>query len=243
VTAIVMQPPAPTPPRRILPVARVLLSNPAMAIGWPLAIMGASFFFNLLILGGLRSAIEQPTTGGLASLYIVQLVVGWQGLYQTFSFAVGLNASRRSFFAAAVVVAFCQSAVFGLFLYVCGIVERATGGFGFGLRFFDPLPLTHSASPVTVLVYAAPLLLMSALGLFLGAVTRRWGGNGIFVLTVIVMVVAGSAVALVSYLDGWPAVGAWLAARSWLSITIGWSLIPTALAVAGGWLVLRRAVP
>ncbi len=229
---------------RVLAVARVLLTNAPVAIGFPLAIMGSSFVINWMIFaGGVGEAVENPTTGGLASLYIVQLAVCAQGLHQTFSFAVGLGATRRTFYAAAVLVASGQSLLFGLFLYGCGAVERATDGWGVNLRFFDPLPLTHSGSPLTILVYTVPLLLMSAVGLFMGTVSKRWGANGIFFLSILVILVAGGVAALIGYLDGWRAVFTWLADQSWLSVTIGWSLVPMVLAGAAGWLVLRRAVP
>ncbi|HEY7226089.1 MAG TPA: hypothetical protein VH561_21130 [Micromonosporaceae bacterium] len=230
------------PLSRVVTVARVLLANWPAALGFPLGIMGTSFAINVLIFGAVGDAIGNAPTGGLGSLYVVQLIVCWQGLYQHFSFAVGLNATRRSYYLAAVLVALAQSLLFGLFLYACRFIEHATGGWGVNLRFFDPLPLTHSASPVTILVYTVPLVLVSTAGIFFGSVNRRWGPMGIFVLSVLTIVILGGLAALVTYLNDWPEVGSWFA-RSWLSLTIGWSLIPTVLAAVGGWLVLRRAVP
>ena len=228
---------------RTLTMSRVLLANWAIALGFPLGIMGSSFVVNVLVFSGLRDAIETPTTGGLASLYLVQLAVCWQGLHQSFSFAVGLNASRRAYYSGALLVALGQSLFFALFLYGCLLIERATGGWGTHLRFFGVLPSVMNSSPVSILVYAGPLVLLSFLGLFCGTVSKRWGGTGIFVLTVLAIVVAGGLVILAAYLDAWSAVGDWFTSQSWLSITIGWSLIGAVLAAAAGWLVLRRAAP
>jgi hypothetical protein len=85
------------PGRRILAAARVHLANWPMALGFPLGIMASSLAVNVLIFASMGDAIEQAVTGGLASLYIVQFIVCWQGLYQNFTFAVGLNVTRRSF--------------------------------------------------------------------------------------------------------------------------------------------------
>jgi hypothetical protein len=103
--------------------------------------------------------------------------------------------------------------------------------------------LLDSASPVTILVFSVPLLLVSAVGLFLGAFGKRWGTVGLFVLTVVSIVLAGGVVALVFALDGWPAVFEWWGGQSGVALAVGWTLIPTALALGGGWLALRRAVP
>jgi hypothetical protein len=88
-----------------------------------------------------------------------------------------------------------------------------------------------------------PLLLASAAGLFVGAVGKRWGAVGVFVLTVLLIVVVGGVAALVFAVDAWPAVWEWWSGQSGVALAVGWALIPTALALAGGWLALRRAVP
>lgn len=229
--------------RRVGAAARMLLSAAPLLAGWPLAIVGSSFVINVLIFSVIRDAVEQPTTGGLGSIYVVQLVVCWQLLHQYFSFAVGLNLSRRAYFGGVVLISLAQSLFFAVILYGCLAIERATEGWGVDLSFFGPLPLMRGPWWQVLAVYTVPMIGMSCLGLFFGAVSKRWRGNGIFVLTVAAILVFGGLVAIISYVDGWASVGAWLAARSWLAITVGWSLIPTALAAVGAWLVLRRAVP
>jgi hypothetical protein len=229
--------------RRMMAVARVLLADTGPAVLWPLIIMGAAFVINVLVFAAIGDDLDEPTTGALVSIYVVQFVVCWQGLYQFFSFAVGLNASRRSVYAATVLVTVGQSVFFGLLLYGFAIIERATGGWGINLSFFDPLPITSSASPVTVLVYAVPMVAASCLGLFCGAVSRRWGGTGVFVFVVIEVLLVGGAIALITLLEWWPAIFAWYADQSGLSLTIGWPLILVAGAAVGGYAVLRRATP
>jgi hypothetical protein len=229
--------------RRTLVLARVLLADTGPALFWPLVIMGTAFVVNVLLFAAIGDAVDAPITGALASIYIVQFIVCWQGLYQFFSFAVGLNASRRAVYGGTVLVTLGQSVFFGLVLYSLAAIERATGGWGINLAFFDPLPVTHSPSPVTIFVYAVPMVLMSSLGLFCGAVNRRWGGTGIFLLAIAGTLVFGGAAALITLLDWWPAILSWFAAQSGLSMAAGWPLIPAALAIAGGYAVLRRATP
>jgi hypothetical protein len=228
---------------RLSRVTRVQLTAWPLAFGWPVGILATSFVINVAIFAALGDRIEAPVTGGVVSIYVVQFIVCWQSMHQLFSFTVGLNATRRTFYAATSLVALGQSIAFGLLLYVFAQVEHATGGWGIDMHFFDPLPVTHSASPLTILVYAVPMALISFCGLFLGTVTKRWGGNGFFVLSVLSIIAIGGLIVLITLLDGWPAVETWLADQSGLALTLGWTLLPTVAFGAGGYAVLRRTVP
>jgi hypothetical protein len=232
-----------SPTYRILATARVLMANPAMALLLPLGILASSFVVNIMIFASVDAIEEGGVTGGLLSIYFTQFIVCWIGVHQFFSFSVGLNATRRAYYVAAVLVSIGQALFFSIVLYLGGIIERATDGWGIKLHFFDPMPLTSSNSPVTILVYAVPLVLVSCLGLLQGAVSKRFGTRGFFLILIVGLVVAGGLVVLINELGAWPGVGSWLADLSGLSVAIGWALIPSALAGAVGWWALRRATP
>jgi hypothetical protein len=209
-----------------------------------LIILAAAFVVNVMVYATVDQA-RDATTGGVLSIYISNFVMAWVSVHQGFSFLVGLNISRRAYWAASVLVVVLESLLYGLVLLLGAIVERATNGWGIGLRFFDPTELA-SFSLLTYLVYTVPLLSLSIFGLFLGTITKRFGARGTLLLSTAVILVIGGAVALISYLDAWSAVDSWLAwlsSQSLLSIVTGWVLIPAALAAVLGWLVLRRAVP
>ena len=233
----------PLPWGRVLAVVRALYGRWGMTIAFPLGIMASSFIINVIIFAALVGAVENPTTGGLASLYITFGIVCWSGLSQNFSFVVGLNATRRSFYAATVIVAMGQSLLYGVLLYLLGIVERATGGWGVNLLFYNPARFPDVASPATILLYAVPLAFLAAMGVFFGTVGKRWGGVGVFFATVLLIVVVGGLIAVISFAHAWPVVGSWLAGQPLLALLAGWPLIPIALMLASGWLVLRRATP
>ena len=57
------------------------------------------------------------------------------------------------------------------------------------------------------------------------------------------VLLVGGAIALITLLEWWPAIFAWYADQSGLSLTIGWPLILVAGAAVGGYAVLRRATP
>jgi hypothetical protein len=231
-----------SPLNRTLAAARVLFIPPYMGLGLPLLILAAAFVVNIMVFASVEQARE-ATTGGVMSLYISSFIMAWVGVHQGFSFLVGLNVSRRVFWAASIVLVVLQSLLYGLILLVGAVVERATNGWGIGLRFFDPARATDSISLPSYLVYTVPLFSLTIFGLFFGAITKRFGTRGAFLLSTAAALVVGGGIALISRLDGWSAVGSWLASQSPLSIAVGWVLVPTALAIGLGWLALRRAVP
>jgi hypothetical protein len=226
---------------RVIAMTRLQLTVNPLLVVLPIIVVWASFAVTRLSVIG----VQEPNVrlGGLMSIYFVQLGLAAVGGYQSFGHAVGLNVTRRAFYLASVLTGVLQSVLYGLMLYLAGILERATDGWGARLRFFDPTPLTSSNSPVTVLVYAVPLLFTTLVGLFLGALVKRFGPRNVILLSVAAALVLGLVAALITYLDGWAPIVGWLARQSPRAILTGWLLVPTALAGAGGWLVLRRAVP
>jgi hypothetical protein len=227
-----------------LKVVRVLLTNWYWALLFPVAILLASTAVNMGVWAAVgKTNMQNAWTGGLASIYVVQLAVTWGGLSQHFSFAVGLNATRRAFSAGLTFVLLGQSVLFGLFVYLGALLERATGDWGIGLKFFDPLSFLDRHPVAALLIYTVPMALVSCLGVFVGAVAKRWGAFGFFGLSLTSIVLLGGLAVLISLLHGWPAVGSWLSDQSGLALLGGWALVPTVLFGAGGYAVLRRAVP
>jgi len=230
--------------KRVLTVARALSTGYHYAAAWPLGIMLTSFLINLAVFAVIGDQIPGlHITYGVASIYVVQLVVCGQLMTQLFSFAVGLNASRRAFYLGTALIILAQSVAFGVLLYLAKLVEHATHGWGESLAFFDPVGISHSNNPVQILVYTVPMLLFSYLGVGLGIVTKRWGSNGIFVLSVLTIATTGGASILLTWSHRWSAVGHWFVTQSTVGIAVGWALVPLVLLAVGGYGLLRRATP
>lgn len=229
---------------RVLSVARVQLITWPLVLGWPLAIMFSSFAVNLALFAAIGDKIPgEHVTGGLASIYVVQLIVYTQAMTHTFSFAVGLNATRRAFYLGTATLAIGHSLLYGILLYGLKAIEHATHGWGVSLGFFDVGPLTHGNNPLTILVYTVPMVLCAFLGMLVGVVTKRWGTNGVFALTVAASLVFGGAAFLITQHHGWSTVGSWLADQPGLALAAGWPLIPLVVVAAGSYGLLRRATP
>src|SRR5262245_38880905 len=112
---------------RILSIARIqLIGWPAFL--WPVGIMASSLLINIALFAAIGDLIPDEKahfTGGISSIYIVQLIVCAMAMTQLFSFAVGLNATRRAFYLGTALVALGQSVGYGILLYVLKLIEHA----------------------------------------------------------------------------------------------------------------------
>lgn len=228
---------------RTLAVTRLQLTTNPILLVLPVLVLVAAFVVNLMIFSSVDRAAEGGATGGVASIYFTQMVIAWASVHQQFNLAVGLNVTRRAFYLGSVAVVVIESVLYGLVLVLGSVLERATDKWGVNLAFFNTTSLTDDASPTTFLVYAVPLTFVTMLGLFFGAVNKRFGTRNFFLLSVAAILVLGLIATLITYLNGWEPIVGWLARQSPLAIIAGWTLIPTVLVAVGGWFVLRRAVP
>lgn len=230
---------------RIVSAARLHLVAPWLPLLLPWAIMASSLAINILI-WGVADIAEQTGgragTGGLASLYITLCVVYMQAVSSLLPFAMGLSLTRRTFYLGTSLFAVGQSFASGLLLYAFLLIERGTGGWGVGLKFFRGFWLVDNAV-LQVVIFAVPMLAVAFLGMAVGAVYKRFGSVGVYALTIGAILGLGGSVALITWQNGWPGVGAWFTDQSILALLAGWPLLLALLFAAGGYAGLRRVVP
>jgi hypothetical protein len=230
---------------RVLDVARVQAVNWRGIVAWPLGILAFTLVINVAIFGAIGDAAppEGRVTGALSSIYIVMFVAHLQTITQVFPFALGLSVTRRAFFAGTALVVVAQALFFGLVLLLLEWVERTTGGWGVGVRYFG-LPFLIQENPLTQwLVYVVPFLGVSAIGVFMGVVFKRWGQAGMYVLTMTAGVLAAGFAIVVTWQRSWPSVGSFFTGQSTFALLAGYPLV-IALVLGGvGWFTIRRATP
>jgi hypothetical protein len=214
------------------------------AIAWPWGILLAAWAVNLVIWYAMPpDAKDNAQTFGIISIYIVTMVAFISAITQLFPFAMGISATRKTFYAAVATYATGQALLFGLAIYLLSVVERATDGWGVRLDFFG-LPFLGTGNPLTqMLVYAVPLLLFAAIGTVWGAVVKRWGNNGTMGLLLVSVLVIGGLGAWLTWQQQWGAFVGWFADQSAAALFIGWPLLPVMLLLGGGYVILRRTVP
>jgi hypothetical protein len=231
--------------RELLGVVRIQLVNWRYGYGMPLAILAMVLGINLALFATIGDAAppEGRTTGAVMSIYIVFGVGYLQVITQSFPFALGLGVTRRAFYAGTALLAAVEALGFGALVLLLSALERATGGWGIGLRFFllDFLVVDHPL--LQWLVYAVPFAALSALGIFTGVVFKRWGQVGVYATTLVPLVALSGAAVLVTWMGWWPELGGWFAGQTTTALFAGYPLVLALLLGGAGWLAIRRATP
>ncbi|MFC4005319.1 hypothetical protein ACFS2C_26045 [Prauserella oleivorans] len=229
----------------ILRVARMQLVNSWAIIGLPIGILLLAVAANVVIFVALSApdADGELITGGILSIYITLLISHLQTMTQMFPFAVGLSVTRKAFLGAAALIVTAQSFGYAVLLWLLELIEKATGGWGLDLTFFA-LPFLDMANPLAqILVYAAPFLVFSFFGLWVGIVYKRWGQFGAWALAVSLAGLGVAIVALVSWRGWWPNVGEFLTTQPTMALLVAYPVLIAAVLAGATYLTTRKAVP
>jgi hypothetical protein len=235
---------------RIATTARIHMANPWNLVFTPWLVLLAVFGLNFAIWHAVIIAADgRPLSdaafvnnGGAMFVLVYMVVVAVQAMNQTFSFVVGLGATRRDYFFGTSAIFSALSAMFGVGLALLVIVERATDGWGVGGAFFSPGPLRTVPVWELAVIYTLLLLLMFFVGSAVAAMFVRWGSTGIIVFFTVLAVLLVAVIYGISVTDGWGAVGRFLADRSYLELVV----LTLPLTVAGGltgFALMRKATP
>lgn len=225
---------------RALGISRIHTVAWPLLIAWPLGVLVAAFAIPWVIFALIDSP-ESHTTGSVYSILGVMLAFYVGAMTQTFPFALGLGVTRRDFFAATLLVGVAQVAGLGLLLWVLGLIENRTDGWGVRMVMFG-LPGSFTDNPlVQLMTYLAFLALVAALGLIAGAIYQRWRVTGLYTAGAVVLLVGGSAAVLVTWRHWWPAVGSFFADTPRVVPMVALPAVLAAAALAAAWVTIRRA--
>jgi hypothetical protein len=234
-------------------VVRYHLVVPWAVLLIPWAILACSFVINLVIFAlvpqghhnaltshGLVS-VTDPThgTGGVASIYVLFLVIGISVVSRSLPFGLSLGLSRRSYYTGTAVLAVALSAVDGLALAGLQAVERSTDGWGIRMHFFQVPYILAGPWYLTWLTSFVALAVLFVYGMWIGIVYRRWNLAGAAVFTIAQFAVVLVAVLLVSEADAWSAVGRFFTGLTAAGLT-GLLAGLAVLLLAGGHATIRR---
>jgi hypothetical protein len=229
---------------RILTAARLQLVGWPARLAWPWFILAMSFGVNLALFAIIGSKIPGgPVTGGLASIYVVELLVCAQSIIQVLPLSLGLSMTRKSFYAAALLWVVARSVAFALILLLFKLLEDATHGWGMSLRFFGVAFLAQDNGFLQFLSYAVLFILLDLVGILSGVIFKRWGINGVFTATVATILILAGAAVLLTWQRQWPGLFDWVSGQPTIALIAGWPLLLALVMAGGGFLAIRRATP
>jgi len=219
----------------------------------PWAILACSFVVNLVIFAvspdgqrqvptshGLVSVPDPGYTGGVASIYVMFIVLGVNMIGRSFPFALSLGVSRRSYYAGSAALGLALAAVDGLALTALQAIERATGGWGVHMHFFQVPYILSGPWYQTWLTSLAALALLFVYGMWYGIVYRRWSLPGVVSFVIAQLAVVVAVVLLAAGADAWAGVGRFFTGLTAVGLT-GLMVALAVLLLAGGHATIRRA--
>jgi hypothetical protein len=240
---------------RILAVVRLHVANRYSVFAVPWMIMGGIFLINVaiwwIIFASVSSEADRADardgiaySGALFYIFVYMLVLGIQAVAFTFPFALGFSVTRRDFWLGTSLTFVTLSAAYSAGLTVLAAIEVATDGWGLGGTMFATFYFGgEDASWLERFgLYFATYLFFYFVGAAIATIYQRWRNNGMLVLFGTLGLVLVAGIALVSFTNSWPSVGAWFASNGPTGV-IAWTLVPTAVAAVTGYFILRRATP
>ena len=221
------------------------LVNRMQAFGWPL--LAVTFTLAIILAVGAIVGSQGPEAraemyeglqwnGAIFALFGPLIGYGFTSMGQYFPLALGLGLTRREFAAGLSVVFLGNAVAYSVLITIGKTIEKATEGFGLGVRFFDVF-YTSTGAPWQTLVQTFLLILgVLFLGAAITAAFLRFGQAFLWVSGAVVAVIVLGIVAGLFLLDGF--------GQLLLDFfTMGWApwmgvIAVIGAAAAGIWLVL-----
>jgi hypothetical protein len=236
-------------------VARYHLVVPWAPLLIPWAILACSFAVNLVIFALVPQGHHEVMTshgpvlvtdathgytGGVASIYVMFLVIGVSTVGRSLPFALTLGVSRRSYYAGTAALGVALAVADGLALTALQAIERSTDGWGVRMHFFQVPYILAGPWYLTWLTSFVALALLFVYGMWFGIVYRRWNLTGAAAFTVVQVAVVLAAVLFVAWANAWSSVGHFFTGLTAAGLT-GLLAGLAALLLAGGHATIRRA--
>lgn len=211
----------------------------------PWLILFSSFLVNLIV-GYFVRNLEPggTTTGGIIAIFIYMFFAGLFILPQTFSFALGFSVTRKDYFLGTSAMIGLIGAMTVLILFLIGMIETGTSGWGLNLFFFNMPFLEELSWILQTLLYFWTMIHLYAFGLLISSIHRRFGRNGMYVFFIALILITSVIVLLATVQNWWIDLYEWVIRFSFAEFFNGMMLWEAGLSIVYLlliYLLLRRA--
>ncbi len=238
--------------QRVLNVTRLHLTNKFPMLVLPLLILGFIFLVNYLIWWIIASVTDGAAaadategmqfSGASSFIFVYMMVVAVQSVNLTFPFALGYSVTRRDFYLGTSLMFVLLSVYYAAIMTILAALERATNGWGFGGAMFDVIYFSADNLAQQFALFLLVFLFFFFVGAATAAVYVRWRAYGMYVFFAILTLLVIALIALATFTESWPEVGAWFVRNGAMGVAL-WTLIPTAISALTGFFLLRKATP
>lgn len=206
----------------------------------PLIVLFFSFSVNLII-SFLVPSQDAFYTGGISSIFIYIFVAGISVVAQTFPFAIGMSIRRIDYFVGSVLVGTISCLFYAGLVFLFVLLEKQTNGWGNRLHFFH-FPFVNDGTFLEQLaLYMILFSNLFFLGFIISCFAHRFGGKGMFWISMACLLIGSIATLLLRHFDAWVGIFSWFTRHT--AIEIAYWLIPFILIyLLGSYRLLRRSV-
>ncbi len=206
----------------------------------PGGVMGSSFVINLFI-AALLGGKTPIYTGGLSSLYLTMLFIGFGTVKETFSFAVSFSVRRKDYLLGTAAQAVAVSVVWAILIWLLSLVEsHLIQNWGVNLHFFH-LPYVNDGSVIAQLwTYFTVMVLMFFLGLIPASIYQRFGRYGMYLFFGVIGLVLSVFSLLGTYWNWWETIFNWFAQQPAAVLGL-WAAPFITVCVLSSFALLRKA--
>ena len=176
---------------------RIQLLKPGVTFAVPWYSIGIAIAVCVALFGliGDQVPYHSRTTGALSAFYLSGVGVQPWLITQLFPFSMALSITRRAFVWATVLLVAAETVIAGLGLALLNKIETGTHGWFVHMRLLD-LPHVHQNGYFTqALVYGVPMMAVTSVSAFVGAIFRIFGQLGLWLFFVALAVVSAAVVA------------------------------------------------
>ncbi|GGF11276.1 ABC transporter permease [Subtercola lobariae] len=242
---------------RAINVLRLHLTNKWTTLGTPLLILTFIFAVNYVIwlliytstpeaartaAGGNQYVEGTQYSGSTFYIFIYMLVIAIQVVLRTFPFALGFSITRRDFYLGTALLFGVLAAIYSVILTIMSYIEEATTGWGLGGHMFSTVWFGTGSLGQRLSSEFFAFLFFFFVGAAISTVYLRWRATGMIVLWGSIVLIGVAAAALITFANGWPAVGTWFLNAGVYGVVL-WSLVITVISAFFGFRILRRATP
>lgn len=210
--------------------------------GWlyiPALILSSSFLVNLIV-SLLINNDEKFYTGGVTSIFVYVLVLGILVVTQSFPFAIGMSVTRKDYFYGTALMGIVANFIIAALMCIFAFLENISNGWGDRFHFFHFPYLNDGSFFGQLIMYMILFNFLFFFGFLIASYARRFGGKGMLLLALSVLLIGSIVVLLFHQFNVWSDIFHWFVDQA--AVGLSYWLLPFILfSMAVSYLLLRRA--
>jgi hypothetical protein len=223
----------------LVKVARLHRIDPiGQRMAW--GVLALSWAINMVIFSVVTHPRNGGNTGGLATYFVFQLIIGVLSITRFLPFGLTLGLSRRSYFFGLMAFILSGAALSAVILTTLNLMEGATNGWGERLHFFRIHWLLDGPWYRTFLTDFVLVLAAALVGVLIAVIYERVGLVGVVAALGGMAVVVTVLTVGFSWHHSWHFVGTFIKGLTALSLT-GWLAALAAAVGVAGYATIRGA--